>query len=378
VTPSGLSEQARFEAEAEVRRNGNGELYADVPHPAESLSSDAEEAHDLTESVDLDEFLATDEADHDWVVDGVLERAERVILTGEEGRGKSTLLRQIAVQVASGVHPFTLDPIPAVRTLLVDVENSPRHIRRKLRHLRDVAGDDYQPGHLRLEVRPEGLDLGILQDAAWLEERVRTNAADLVVMGPLYKLATGDPTREETARAVATALDTIRAITGVAVMIEAHTPYADGSKAKRPERPYGASLWSRWPEFGLYLAEDGTLRHWRGQRDERAWPLRLERCASWPWLATDEGAGPADVWHGPTKCMDAIVAFFADHPDEELSGRQLHDRLRALGRGYRHQTVHDAAELLVGRGEIAGRAGRRRARLYGSLRREQEVLGDDF
>ena len=72
-------------------------------------------------------------------------------------------------------------------------------------------------------------------------------------------------------------------------MMEAHQPYAAGGR--RAERPYGASLWSRWPEFGLHLAESGELRHWRGARDEREWPGALVRGGEWPWTApTDSKA----------------------------------------------------------------------------------------
>jgi len=55
----------------------------------------------------------------------------------------------------------------------------------------------------------------------------------------------------------------------LAVVIEGHTPYSAGGSAKRPERLYGASLWSRFAEFGLHLGRDGALHHWRGPREER-------------------------------------------------------------------------------------------------------------
>lgn len=56
---------------------------------------------------ELDQFLAEPEPDYDWLIPDILERGDRVILTGGEGAGKSTLLRQIGVQCASGIHPFT-------------------------------------------------------------------------------------------------------------------------------------------------------------------------------------------------------------------------------------------------------------------------------
>jgi hypothetical protein len=233
--------------------------------------------------IELDAFLEREETPYDWLVRGLLERRDRLILTGREGGGKSTLLRQICVQLAAGLHPFTLEPINPLRVLLVDLENSEAHTRRQLRPLRIAAGDRYKPEPgLHLRIRPEGLNLLDLVDAGWLAELAAAIRPDVLVTGPIYKLAGGDPTEEKTARHVALWLDRIRTETGCAVLLEAHAPYASNG-SKRPERPYGASLWSRWPEFGLFLSPEGHLRHWRGARDERDWPAALQRGGAWPW-----------------------------------------------------------------------------------------------
>lgn len=237
---------------------------------------------------DVHALLDEPQAEGDWLVRGLLERRERVILTGGEGRGKSTLLRQIAVMAAAGLSPFTGQQIERVRVLLVDVENNPSHVRRQLRPL--VARADVGPAMLVPIVRPEGLDLLRQADREWLADRVEANATELLVIGPLYKLASGDPTSEEIARIVAGSLDSIRAASGCAAMIEAHSPHGSGDS--RPIRPYGASLWLRWPEVGLFLSETGALKHWRGARDERGWPTKLRRGGEWPWTADDRTSAP--------------------------------------------------------------------------------------
>ncbi|MGH9175611.1 MAG: hypothetical protein ACRD1H_14695, partial [Vicinamibacterales bacterium] len=43
--------------------------------------------------------------------------------------------------------------------------------------------------------------------------------------------------------------------------------------------------WLRWPEFGIWLSAEGDIEHWRGMRDERAWPTILQRGGEWPWTA---------------------------------------------------------------------------------------------
>lgn len=232
-------------------------------------------------TVELDELLHTPEEPYDWLIPGLIEHGDRVILTGLEGRGKSTLLRQFAVKAASGIHPFDDSVISPLKVLYVDCENSRRQVRRKIGELRAAAGDAYAQT-LRFVFRPDGIDLAKTQDVAWLATIIAGHRPDLVVIGPIYKMSNGDPKDERDAKAVATVLDEIRVTYAHALLIEAHTPYADGAKSKRPERPYGASLWSRWPEFGIFLGPEGDILHWRGQRDERSWPTKLQHAAATP------------------------------------------------------------------------------------------------
>lgn len=246
--------------------------------------------------VELDAFLAEPDPEYDWLIEGLIERGDRLILTGGEGGGKSTLLRQLSVQGSSGIHPF--DPgreVPPIRVLIVDVENSRSQIRREIRPLRLAAKDRYEPGRLHLVPHPQGLDLyECPEDVAWLEQQIIATSPDLLIIGPLYKLASGDPTEERVARAVAAVLDRLRTVHGFALIVEAHTPHATGGN-KRPTRPYGASLWLRWPEFGIHIeGQSGMLTHWRGQREERDWPTILQKGGAWPW--TCRTSPREDVW----------------------------------------------------------------------------------
>jgi hypothetical protein len=240
---------------------------------------------------DLDTFLNEPDPEYDWLIPDLLERGDRCVITGEEGQGKSTLLRQISIQVAAGIHPFTLEEIAPKRTLLIDVENPRRLVRRKLRPMRLSAGGRLLPGYMIPVVWSEGLDLRTDEDYERLSRLIDDVGADLVLTGPSYKLASGDPTAEETAKAVSGALDALRVQHDFAIILEAHQPYAATAGGKRALRPYGASLWSRWPEFGLHLSANGTLEHWRGDRDTRDWPAALQRGGAWPWTAIHDTRG---------------------------------------------------------------------------------------
>jgi replicative DNA helicase len=295
----------------------------------DDLSRTARAARIAPEPADeLDTFLAGDDPEYDWLIPGLVERGDRVILTGQEGHGKSTLLRQVAIQAACGLHPFGGDDFPPLSVLYVDLENGVRHTRRQLRTLRLAAGDRYKPTPgLHVECRPGGLNLLDPDDGQWLLGLAKAQRADILLTGPVYKMAAGDPTLEETAKPVSAWLDRLRTEVGCALLLEAHTPYGSGG-GRRPERPYGASLWSRWPEFGVFLAPDGALRHWRGQRDERDWPAALQRGGAWPWTPVTR---PDELRWAKIKelCLDA---------GDQLSERDL-AKLLGVGNGTIHRDI---------------------------------------
>lgn len=262
----------------------------------------------------IDELLAGEDDDtYDWVIPGLIEHQERVIITAEEGAGKSTLLRQIAVQAAAGIHPFTFEPMPPIRVLHIDVENTRRQSRRRYRPMRIQAGHKLDPDHLRIELRTAGLDLTTDADRDWLLDTCRHVQPDLLLIGPIYKLANGDPTEEKSAKPVAMAIDAVRDQTDCAVILEAHAAKAPSGSRKRPHEPYGWSGWLRWPEIGLWLDTNGDLTPWRGAREERTWPHKLERGGDWPWSAAlTEVAGH---WND--------IRIARQHHGEPMSYRQI-------------------------------------------------------
>lgn len=230
----------------------------------------------------------------------------------------STLLRQIAIQCGAGIHPFTLDSMEPITVMYVDLENSKRQVRRKMRPLR-LAVKNLDPLKIRIRIVTQGIDLLRADHVEFLEERIKANKPDLLIMGPLYRLVGDDPVKEEPARIAAMQLDRLRSIYGFALLMEAHSPHASGPSGHRPERPYGASLWMRWPEFGIFLdAESGALRHWRGARDEREWPTILQRGGEWPWTAVTN----------PRAVTFARIIEEVRLAGKRLSVRELADRIK--------------------------------------------------
>lgn len=247
---------------------------------------------------DLWEFIASEDAPYDWIVKGLIERGDRLMLTGFEGLGKSVLTRQLAVTIAAGLHPFTFENGVPARVLYIDCENSAAQSRRHFRGLAatSVAYECRVPdGGLRLIHRPEGIDLTRDEDAAWLLERVTAHRPDVLFIGPFYRLHAANMNDELPARKTIAVLDLARVRANCALIVEAHAGHGEAVRG-RTVRPTGSSLLLRWPEFGYGLrpAEGASesaanlvdFKAWRGSRDQRDWPRQLVRGkpGQWPWL----------------------------------------------------------------------------------------------
>ena len=217
-----------------------------------------------------------------WVVPGLLRQDWRCLVVGREGDGKSILLRQLATTAAYGVHPFLGEPTPPQSVLIVDLENPQDEIRRWIEKLTTACRGTGEAG--RVWHRPGGIDLRNRSSRADLEGVIRLRRPDLVVLGPLYKAysTTSADNDERVASEVQHVLDDLRTRYSFSLLVETHAPH--GFSGERDLRPFGSSLWLRWPELGLKLVPFDweqrpcrimKIERFRGDRVESAWPEGL-------------------------------------------------------------------------------------------------------
>lgn len=244
----------------------------------------------------LDDLMAQPDS-FDWVIRNLFEVGDRLILTADEGGGKSMLTFQLAIYVAFGIHPFWLHKIPPVDVVVFDRENSDRRWRRKARPIYDAAKavGSPNPGAVYIENDIYGnFDITKDRSLSYLHKILDQHPCKLLVLGPLYTLVPRAINTDDDAAPLLAALNTLRE-RGCAIVTEAHAGHARGSDL----HPVGSSAFLRWPEFGIGLRKDKedpkrmTLERWRGDREERSFPDALIRGASpaVPWVA--EGASPA-------------------------------------------------------------------------------------
>jgi replicative DNA helicase len=290
----------------------------DDPVVAKRAFTEAREAIDEAERgvmvaeaevMSAQDFMDLPTTAHDWLVPDLFEKTDRLILTGLEGTGKSILLAQLACTIAAGLHPFVGSPMPRrdYRTMIIDCENSPQQIQRRMRTITPQV-DALRAQHgleavswkevLKIVSRPEGIAINDTKEYARLDHMIDSVAPDLVVMGPLYKMSKLDYRDEQAAKDLCDTLDSLRVRHQFALVTEAHTGHATDAAGQRSARPLGSSLFLRWPEFGLGLlpaeGHEGdehpalvNVRRWRGSREERNWPFQLAHGDELPWVPSD-------------------------------------------------------------------------------------------
>jgi hypothetical protein len=244
----------------------------------------------------LREILATPD-DYDWVIPNLLERKDRLILTGSEGVGKTTFARQLVVCSAAGLHPLTFERMHPVRCLVIDAENTERQWRRYVGSLAFNAAEQgmVDPRDLLWIKAGQRLDLTSGADLAEIHRLIDRFEPDLLYIGPLYKLVPKAIYSDDDAAPLIVALDSLRD-RDLALVMEAHAGKAKDHLGDRNLEPRGSSQLLGWPEFGFGLRVNRDdpaavdVVRWRGDREaNRMWPTRLLRGNVWPWVDGSPG-----------------------------------------------------------------------------------------
>lgn len=237
----------------------------------------------------LREVLAGEDS-YDWIIPGLLERQDRLVVTGAEGAGKTMWMRQLALLSAAGINPVTFDRIDPVNVLVVDAENTERQWRRATRWIaRNAAAEGVRdPADVVHLAAGHRIDITKGSHLSEIHRLIDIHKPDVLFIGPLYKLVSKAINSDDDAAPLIVALDSLRE-RNVALVMEAHAGHSVGASGYRDLRPRGSSALLGWPEFGLGLRPSADAEgvvdvvRWRGDRDVREWPKSMYRGNNWPW-----------------------------------------------------------------------------------------------
>ena len=240
--------------------------------------------------VSFDDVINASDDMRPWIMPKMLRTNERMIITGPEGGGKSVLVAQMCLGASMGVNTMSAayDEHEPLRVLMLDVENDRLQVRNNMRKIYPTLKEIRNTQPLIEWVDVQYMDMSDPVHQQKIIRLAKERKPDLMYMGSLYRLAPEGDKVDAAFSNISRTVDRIRAETGSSVLLEAHAGHGL-SNDRNGMRPYGSSMWMRWPEFGFGMVRHNKsghiqLKNWRGHRsDDRSWPAGLRRGSVLPW-----------------------------------------------------------------------------------------------
>ena len=245
------------------------------------------------DTLTLTEILDTADDDDKWAFPKLLKENERLMITGNEGGGKSAFVYQMMTGAAFGYDTLHLELTEPKRVMFIDVENNELQTKRNVQNIVPTLRDR------RPDVEPEWrwfrqrvINLLNPRERNNLIARVRHYSPDILYLGTVYKLTDTEDNVHQQATAIRTVGDKIRSHVKCAMVVEHHSGHGFNND-RNNGRPEGSSQFMRWPDAGYSLSRVQTespaqrlvrVRPWRGDRfSGREWPVALRSGGLFPW-----------------------------------------------------------------------------------------------
>jgi len=263
-------------------------------------------------------------AEEKWLVTGLLPERGRAIFAGPPKVGKTWLLTDLAVALASG-QPFLGFDVPApVSVLYVLAEGSKVRWKKRLSALTAGRGANTV---LPIHVMPtDGVRLLDEENAPLLASRVRESGSSVVILDPLAMLSSADENKASEVAPMLQRLDALIADTGASVVLVHHLRKPSNDRASSLHDLRGSGVFRAWPDLIVGIdkrasvGEDVTLRLVVEGRDiELVEPIEIRRAhkpgddgaASWKHeVIRDPSTMPKE--EGYDRAADRVLAALAE------------------------------------------------------------------
>lgn len=239
----------------------------------------------------LADFAADPPALPEELIEGVLRRGHKMLISGSSKAGKSFLLMELCISIAEG-KPWLGFTCRKGRVLYVNLEIDPASCVNRFVKIYEALGferkhmDDIIIWNLRGHAVP------LNQLVPKLIRRVRNQKLDAIIIDPIYKVITGDENNASDMAAFCNQFDRICNETGCStIYCHHHSKGVQGAK-RAMDRASGSGVFARDPDAQLDMIElelSDEVRNMIADRGATGW--RLESS-----LREFQNFTPIDFW----------------------------------------------------------------------------------
>ena len=209
------------------------------------------------------------------LIQGVLRKGHKMLISGSSKAGKSFLLMELCVAIAEG-RPWLGFPVKKGRVLYVNLEIDPAScIHRFVNIYKALGGPPVHGNDLficNLRGHAEPLDRLVPR----LVRTVRDLRLDAVVLDPIYKVITGDENSATDMAQFCNQFDKICEELGCATIYCHHHSKGTQGQKRAMDRASGSGVFARDPDAQLDMIElelDDQRREQAREKDATAWRM---------------------------------------------------------------------------------------------------------
>lgn len=225
------------------------------------------------------------------LIQGVLRRGHKMLISGSSKAGKSFLLMELCAAIAEG-KPWLGFSCRKGRVLYVNLEIDPASCVNRFIKIYDALGYDRKHIDDIIIWNLRGHAVPLDQLVPKLIRRVRDQHLDAIIIDPIYKVITGDENSASDMAAFCNQFDRICNETGCStIYCHHHSKGVQGAK-RAMDRASGSGVFARDPDAQLDMIElelSDEVRNTLAETGATAW--RLESS-----LREFENIKPVDFW----------------------------------------------------------------------------------
>ena len=194
------------------------------------------------------------------VIEGVLRRGHKMLISGASKAGKSFLLMELAVAFAEGLPWIGRFKVKQGKVFYVNLEIDGDSAMKRIFDIYAALGINPRTANMRnimlCNLRGNAVPLDKL--APMIIETVRGHGVEIIIVDPIYKVITGDENNASDMGAFCNQFDYIAENTGCSVIYcHHHSKGAQGSK-RAMDRASGSGVFARDPDAQLDIIELAT------------------------------------------------------------------------------------------------------------------------